>query len=184
MPRSLPSTPSVRFLQTEAKDILKTHKGGDVSCCPTLRYHFRFSRAADEEILKAEVTLQEVQHALALDYGFKGWKDLKAHAESVPAVKAGTDGDDAAGKAFKTVVLDAVADKATDLHLEPMDTGIRVRRRVDGVLYEAETLDEAPGQARRRGGDAHGRPSIPMYGTGPRTAASTSTSKTAGSIAA
>jgi hypothetical protein len=80
MPRSLPEDPSVRFLQLEAKDVIKAHKSGDVTCCATLRYHFRFSRADDDEILKAQVTLQEAQHALSLDYGFKSWTDLTERA--------------------------------------------------------------------------------------------------------
>ena len=85
MPRSLPANPSVRFLQLEAKDIVKAHKNGDAACCATLRYHYRFSRADDEEILKAEVTLQEAQHALSLDYGFKSWTDLTERAKALSA---------------------------------------------------------------------------------------------------
>lgn len=130
MPRSLPSTASVRFLQKEAKDILKSHKAADAACCPTLRYHYRFSRADDEEILKAEIALQEVQHALALDYGFKGWKDLKTHVEAAPAVHARANDDSAVKEKFRSIVLDAVADSASDLHLEPMDSGVRIRPRV------------------------------------------------------
>ena len=147
MPRTLPQNPSVRFLQKEAKDLLKAHKSSDPSCCPTLRYHFRFSRSADAEILKAEVSLQEVQHALALDYGCKSWIDLKARVESVPTVDVQESGNPEAKERFRAIVLEAVADEATDLHFEPKDNGVRVRRRVDGALYEAESLSEALGQA-------------------------------------
>ncbi|MBT3296145.1 MAG: type II/IV secretion system protein [Verrucomicrobia bacterium] len=147
MPRSIPSHPSVRFLQKEAKDLLKAHKSGDPSCCATLRYHFRFSRASDEDILKAEVSLQEVQHALALDYGFKDWKDLKEDVEATPTVEMVDKGDPDASEVFRSIILDAVAEGATDLHFEPMDHGVRVRRRVDGMLHEADILAEALGQA-------------------------------------
>jgi hypothetical protein len=82
MPRSLPVNPSVRLLQQEAEDIINGHKSGDVTCCATLRYHFRFSRADDAEILKAQVTLQDAQHALALDYGFRSWTDLTEQADA------------------------------------------------------------------------------------------------------
>ena len=147
MPRTLPQNPSVRFLQKEAKDLLKAHKSSDPSCCPTLRYHYRFSRASDEEILKAEVSLQEVQHALALDYGCKSWIDLKTLVESAPPVEVPESGNPEAKERFRAIILDAVADGATDLHFEPKDHGVRVRRRVDGALYEAESLSEALGQA-------------------------------------
>lgn len=152
MPRSIPSNPSVRFLQKEAKDLLKAHKSGDASCCSTLRYHFRFSRAGDEEILKAEVTLQEVQHALALDYGLKSWKELKKKAEAAPTVEPGGEGDAAAGEKFRSIILAAVEDGATDVHFEPMEKNVRVRRRVDGVLYEYEPLSKSVGREVIRAG--------------------------------
>jgi len=93
MPRSLPVNPSVRFLQLEAKDIVKAHKNGDLTCCATLRYHFRFSRADDDEILKAQVTLQEAQHALSLDYGFKSWTDLIKRARALSDADQPADGN-------------------------------------------------------------------------------------------
>lgn len=86
MPRNLPNNPSVEFLQKEAKKLIKSHKKGDATCCRTLRYHFRFSRYNDDEIMNKKVTLGEAQHALSLDYGFRNWKELKAHVEAGPSV--------------------------------------------------------------------------------------------------
>ncbi len=83
MPRSLPPNPSVRFLKLEAKNIIKAHKKGDAKCCETLRCHSRFSGAGDEEILKADISLQDAQHALSLDYGYRNWSDLVAQASAV-----------------------------------------------------------------------------------------------------
>lgn len=142
MPRKLPSSPSLRFLQKEAKDLLKAHKDGDPSCCPTLRYHFRFSRSVDDEILKADISLQEVQHALALDYGFKSWKDLKSAVESHLPADSTDNGNAKARKIFESIILAAVEDNATDVHFEPDGEKIRIRRRVDGVLYECDPLNE------------------------------------------
>jgi general secretion pathway protein E len=34
----------------------------------------------------------------------------------------------------------AVRDRASDVHLEPQETGLRVRYRIDGILHNAETL--------------------------------------------
>jgi type II secretory ATPase GspE/PulE/Tfp pilus assembly ATPase PilB-like protein len=39
-----------------------------------------------------------------------------------------------------TLVLQAINSRATDLHLEPMLSGVRVRLRIDGVMREARTL--------------------------------------------
>jgi len=96
MSRTLPSNPSPRFLQEEAKDLLKAHKRGDARVCPTLRLLRRFENAADSDILGADVTLHEVQFALALDYGFESWPKLKAHVEAITA------GASSAGEAART----------------------------------------------------------------------------------
>ncbi len=83
MPRSLPINPSISFLQAEAKSVLKAHRNGDLSICPTYRLLKRFSGLSDQEILQSRISLQATQFALALDYGFKDWKELKAHVESL-----------------------------------------------------------------------------------------------------
>jgi hypothetical protein len=44
-----------------------------------LRHVMRLVHAPDSEVMRATVTLQEVQHALAQEYGFKSWKELKDH---------------------------------------------------------------------------------------------------------
>jgi len=81
MARLLPPQPSVETLKKQAKSLLAEHKAGDASCCETLHLHSRFADASDPDILSAKVSLQQVQHALALDYGFEGWTALRAHAE-------------------------------------------------------------------------------------------------------
>jgi type II secretory ATPase GspE/PulE/Tfp pilus assembly ATPase PilB-like protein len=144
MPRSLPPRPSIVFLQKEAKDLLKKHRASDASCCPTLRYHFRFSKADDDQILKSKFSLQEAQHALALDYGFKGWKELKSEVEktsgSLPLVPD-------APSLLGELIHKAIADNASDIHIEPMTEETKVRYRVDGILHELRTLSRESGQA-------------------------------------
>ncbi len=41
-------------------------------------------------------------------------------------------------KLLNYIILQAVKDKASDIHLEPFETDFKVRYRVDGVLYELE----------------------------------------------
>jgi len=108
--------------------MLATHKGGDMSCCPTLRYHYRFSRAADEDILKAQVSLQEVQHALALDYGFKSWKELSANARRVGTA----DRSSSAESIVTELIHEAVVARASDIHIEWINGHLVVRYRVEG----------------------------------------------------
>ena len=77
MTNQLPSNPSLVQLKKQSKDLLKAHKTGDAACCAILRLHHRFRDRTDVEILTSTVGLREIQHALALDYGFKGWAELK-----------------------------------------------------------------------------------------------------------
>jgi len=46
-------------------------------------------------------------------------------------------GDEASISAFvNQLILQAVKDRATDIHFEPFETFMRIRERVDGILYE------------------------------------------------
>ena len=88
MSRALPPNPSLVHLKKEAKALLKAQKSGDEGCCPTLRHLKRFAGQSDEGILAGKVSLQEVQCALARDYGFDSW--LKLRNEVFPAPDAPT----------------------------------------------------------------------------------------------
>jgi signal transduction histidine kinase len=81
MSKSLPPNPSVRQLKIQAKNLLKSHKNGDANVCETLKLLPRFTKATSKEILKADVSLKDVQFAIALSYGFENWKALKDHIE-------------------------------------------------------------------------------------------------------
>jgi hypothetical protein len=83
MVRVLPPQPHPDHIRNEAKSVLKAHATGDPSVCATLRLLHRFKDAGDKDILAAEVALNEAQLALALDYGFKCWDDLKRHVQQV-----------------------------------------------------------------------------------------------------
>jgi hypothetical protein len=73
----LSSTPNLVQLRKQAKEILKAHGDGQTNVCPKLRRLPRFARAGFEEIMAADVVLADVQHALAIEHGFKSWAQLK-----------------------------------------------------------------------------------------------------------
>ena len=79
MPKSLPDRANLDHLKNEAKALLKGQRRGDTNVCGTLRCLDRLQAASDEEVLAADLCLQEVQHALARDYGFESWKALADH---------------------------------------------------------------------------------------------------------
>ena len=136
MSRSLPKTPNLEQLKKQAKDLLKAFKEGDTSVCEVLRYHYRFARASDENILKSEVTLQEVQHALALDYGFKSWAELKAAVGNVANDGSRANEPSEARRILLEIMDGAVRGRASDIHFEWFDGQLVVRYRIDGRFQE------------------------------------------------
>ena len=110
MSHLLPIQPNLEHLKNEAKSLLKAHDAGDPSACPVLRKLRRFASADDAAVLAAAVTLTETQFALAQDYEFKSWDELRkvvlrtrplagaqeapqAHAMRLPDPPAGKSGN-------------------------------------------------------------------------------------------
>lgn len=81
MSRKLPFRPSLRYLQEEAKDLLKAHSRGEPKVVDILQLLDRFKGISVPTILTSTVSLHEVQLALALDYGFSSWPRLIAHVK-------------------------------------------------------------------------------------------------------
>ncbi len=86
MTHQIPVRPDFSQLQNQAKELLRAHKGSDDTCCQTLRLLSELSEASDSQIFGTKIGLRKVQHALALDYGFQSWADLKQHVETTNAL--------------------------------------------------------------------------------------------------
>ncbi|KND51277.1 MAG: type IV pilus assembly protein PilB [Parcubacteria bacterium C7867-001] len=67
-------------------------------------------------------------------------KDLKQMAEDLPIVRI-----------VDTLLRHAIIQKASDIHIEPQETEVLVRYRIDGILHDAMTLPKqaAPGLTAR-----------------------------------
>ena len=81
MSKSLPDRPNLDHVKNEAKALLKAHRAGDVTVCALLRHLPRLRNASDEDILSSKVPLQELQHAVALECGFRSWNELSTHIQ-------------------------------------------------------------------------------------------------------
>jgi len=89
----LSSRPDLAQIKRQAKELLKAQQAGDPNACARLRLIPRLSGMTDGEILSADVSLQEAQHALAKDYGYRTWSELKrgvqaANGETADALSA------------------------------------------------------------------------------------------------
>jgi hypothetical protein len=90
MASTLPAHPHLTHLKHEAKQLLRAHREGQSSACGALRNLPRFARKEDKSILAAPVALQEMQHALAIQYGFRSWNALRVHVESLRGKEDGS----------------------------------------------------------------------------------------------
>jgi type IV pilus assembly protein PilB len=61
----------------------------------------------------------------------RGGKELERFVEKAPV-----------SKAVDVIIQNAVAQRASDVHIEPTDENVRVRFRIDGILYSVLTLSK------------------------------------------
>ena len=64
----------------------------------------------------------------------------KTHDLVVKELQPGMLGDAPAARMFDIIMIQAIRDRASDIHLEPDETALRVRFRIDGFLYESLAL--------------------------------------------
>jgi type IV pilus assembly protein PilB len=73
----------------------------------------------------AEAGKLDIDSIMEVEEGGKKLQDLEALTDSTPVVKL-----------VNLILLQAIKDKAADIHLEPFENTFKVRQRIDGVLYE------------------------------------------------
>ena len=79
MSKQLPPQSNLKHLKTQAKSLLKSLQAGDLDALQRIHASLpRLSGNSEAEIPKAGVSLQEVQHVIAREYGFKHWDALQA----------------------------------------------------------------------------------------------------------
>lgn len=82
MTKQLPPKPSLEHLQKEAKSLKKSFDKQNPEVCSILKNLNKFSKSTPKEILKSSIGLQEIQHALSIEYGFKSWKEISDYCQS------------------------------------------------------------------------------------------------------
>jgi Lon protease-like protein len=78
MRRDLPPRPHIDHLKKQAKDLLEAHKRGDPSALARIREAVpAFTGRSDTEIAQAAFALHDAQSAIAREYGFASWRQLR-----------------------------------------------------------------------------------------------------------
>jgi type II secretory ATPase GspE/PulE/Tfp pilus assembly ATPase PilB-like protein len=91
-------------------------------------------------LLAAEQTIKELARVFA---GDKEENFVSLHIEDTPERLKEMAFEAPVIKFLNTLLSRAVELRATDIHIEPVGNSYRVRFRVDGILHEIETLEEA-----------------------------------------
>ena len=82
MSKQLPPRPSLEQLKKQAKDLRKAHSTANPEAGERIRAFLpRLSSTSAAAVLEADFSLQEAQHVVAREYGFKDWIALAAVVE-------------------------------------------------------------------------------------------------------
>jgi Lon protease-like protein len=83
MPKKLPERPNLDHLKSQAKDLLRAFKAGDVEALARIRDFLPAARGVDDERLSAmDFALHDAQSVIAREYGFSSFTELRHHVES------------------------------------------------------------------------------------------------------
>ena len=91
----------------------------------------RYYGSADDTV---ENMLQEITEG-EVDFGLASNKAAQTKLDDI----AETDADAPIIKLVGLVIMEAYRNRASDIHIEPLEKRLRVRYRIDGVLQEVET---------------------------------------------
>ena len=86
--------------------------------------------------------------------------ELFTDKESVSDINA-NDPEASVVKFVNQIIREAIAERATDIHVEPLENDLRIRYRIDGILHEAAVPQQLRAAAKRdhlalEGHGAHG----------------------------
>ena len=139
----LPDTESLKRVPFKYADyycLLPLRFEGEVLYCalanPFDRIHrTEIERVLDTAIEPAWALSSDIREAIKCSYGIGAQLDKESH--STESVQRAVVNDEAPAIALvEEILLDAHKKRATDVHLEPYETHLRIRYRVDGMLYQ------------------------------------------------
>ncbi len=91
-------------------------------------------------------SVEEIREAI--DSNYKAYDEIEKQVSSIPVpsegaepqIKFDTATDAPVARALKLIIDEAVKARASDVHLEPQEDGLRVRYRIDGTLHDMLSL--------------------------------------------
>ena len=113
----------------------------------------RIDAIRDEVDLALHVVLASPSDILqAIDGAYRALAGMDRHVEAfeagaalrrAAAVPLSGAGDGPIAEAVDSIIVQALRDRASDVHIEPQDSRVRVRYRIDGVLHDVLALPDS-----------------------------------------
>lgn len=130
MSRPLPARPHLAHLKAQAKDLLDAHQRSEPAAFERIRAAVpAFARMSDEELARAAFALHDAQSAIAREYGFASWAELR---DKVAALSA-------APLSREAVIAEQSAQAAAALGLPP-----EAAAEIAAAAAQAESIKAAP----------------------------------------
>jgi Lon protease-like protein len=86
MSRPLPARPHLDHLKAQAKDLLDAHQRGEPEAFERIRAAVpAFARMSDDQLARAAFALHDAQSAIAREYGFASWAELRDKVAALSA---------------------------------------------------------------------------------------------------
>jgi len=116
-------------LDLESVDAIRFRLNTDVDCVLAAPEQVKQIIASYTEQAESESVDSMLQEFTASDVEFedRGERDGDAHAESAPIIRL-----------VQLIITEAVRMRASDVHIEPLSSRLRVRYRIDGVCIERD----------------------------------------------
>lgn len=93
MSRQLPARPHLDHLKAQAKDLLDAHRRGEPEAFERIRASVpAFARMSDEQLARAGFALHDAQSAIAREYGFASWAELRDKVAALNAAPPSSQG--------------------------------------------------------------------------------------------
>ena len=155
MPQELPPNPHIEQLKKQAKDLRQAHRQDTADALGRIRAHLpRLGNASDAEVQAAAVSLQECQHVVAVEYGFKDWPLLARAVDATLEDLAQLSDHDAQvlmrhmDQKDLVTVLKGAATPIQEKFLKNMSA--RVRGFIESEIALLDIQDDAVAQVRQR----------------------------------
>lgn len=154
--KELPTRPDLKQYKKQAKDLVKACKSGDPQAVQRIKkYHPRFGKLSDSDILNIRFALADAQFVIAREHGFESWPKFAKRIKEQTGKSSTVSGGDARAAFIEASVWHGSLERAETIlaaHPEITSSDIYTAALLgdDAAVRRFLALD--PGKATAKGG--------------------------------